>query len=114
LWFISTQLALGKFSRVSPAGLVCLNYPCEAVVAYVGLKLRYMEVHCDTKTKDNVFVKVVVAGNVQRFFCDRYFFRAQLIWYFSSAAYYLSFHFYFSFDLFVWSYVCVNPQYNTE
>lgn len=38
--------------------------PCEQIVARVPLKINYMEVHCDTKTKDNVFVKVVVAGTL--------------------------------------------------
>jgi len=36
-------------------------YPCEAIVARVPLRINYMDVSCETKTKDNVFVKVVVA-----------------------------------------------------
>ena len=62
----------GKFSRVVPAGLVCLMCPCERIVARVPLRINYMEVTCDTKTKDNVFVKVVVAGmNINGvFLCD--------------------------------------------
>jgi hypothetical protein len=39
-----------------------LMCPCETIVARVPLRINYMEVQCDTKTKDNVFVKVVVAG----------------------------------------------------
>lgn len=52
----------GKFSRVVPAGCVCLMCPCERIVARIPLRINYMEVQCDTKTKDNVFVRVVVAG----------------------------------------------------
>eukprot|EP01039_Chlorochromonas_danica_P002509 gene2509-2747_t len=51
----------GKFSRVVPAGWVCLMYPCEQVVRSVSLRVQYLDVSCDTKTKDNVFVRVVVA-----------------------------------------------------
>ena len=52
----------GKFNRVVPAGCVILMCPCERIVARVPLRINYMEVQCDTKTKDNVFVRVVVAG----------------------------------------------------
>ena len=31
------------------------------VVARISLKIQHLEIVCDTKTKDNVFVKVVVA-----------------------------------------------------
>ena len=52
----------GKFDRVAPAGCFCLVWPCEEIKGRVGLRLSYLEVACDTKTKDNVFVKIVVAG----------------------------------------------------
>lgn len=51
----------GKFSKVVPAGCVCLMFPCENIVKDVSLRVQYLDVACDTKTKDNVFVKVVVA-----------------------------------------------------
>jgi regulator of protease activity HflC (stomatin/prohibitin superfamily) len=52
---------VGKFDRVVPAGCFCICYPFEALVSRVSLRIQYMDVACDTKTKDNVFVKVVVA-----------------------------------------------------
>lgn len=51
----------GKFSRVMPSGLFCVRWPFETIVARVSLKIKYMEVRCETKTKDNVFVSVCVA-----------------------------------------------------
>jgi len=51
----------GKFDRVVPAGCVFLMCPFETLTSSVSLRLRYLECVCDTKTKDNVFVKVVVA-----------------------------------------------------
>lgn len=36
--------------------------PCETLRAKVSLRVQYLDVSCDTKTKDNVFVRVVVAG----------------------------------------------------
>jgi regulator of protease activity HflC (stomatin/prohibitin superfamily) len=53
---------LGKFSRVIPPGFACLLYPLESIASTISLKIQHLEVHCDTKTKDNVFVKVIVAG----------------------------------------------------
>lgn len=44
-----------------PAGFFCLFCPFETLTSAVSLRLRYLECVCDTKTKDNVFVKVVVA-----------------------------------------------------
>jgi regulator of protease activity HflC (stomatin/prohibitin superfamily) len=51
----------GKFDRVSAPGLDILKCPCEAVRAVVSLKIQQLDVKCDTKTKDNVFVAVNVA-----------------------------------------------------
>lgn len=34
------------------------------ITASVSLKIKHLEVHCDTKSKDNVFVQVVVAGKL--------------------------------------------------
>jgi regulator of protease activity HflC (stomatin/prohibitin superfamily) len=39
--------------------MVC--WPMENVVRSISLKIQYMDIACDTKTKDNVFVRVVVA-----------------------------------------------------
>lgn len=55
------EILAGKFSRVVPAGLYCLNFPCEELKKKVSLRIQYLECACDTKTKDNVFVRVVVA-----------------------------------------------------
>jgi regulator of protease activity HflC (stomatin/prohibitin superfamily) len=54
----------GKFNRVVPAGCYCLYFPFEQFVRSVSLKVQYIDVACDTKTKDNVFVRVVVAGMI--------------------------------------------------
>eukprot|EP01041_Mallomonas_annulata_P005689 gene5689-11476_t len=51
----------GKFSRVAGAGFFCIFWPFENIKAVLSLKIWQLEVSCDTKTKDNVFVKVVVA-----------------------------------------------------
>ena len=52
----------GKYEKTAPAGLICLLWPCQTVVKVLSLKVQEIEVYCDTKTKDNVFVKVVVSG----------------------------------------------------
>jgi len=51
----------GRYYKVSPAGCIFLT-PCFlTLTARVSLKIKNIEVACETKTKDNVFVKVVVA-----------------------------------------------------
>jgi regulator of protease activity HflC (stomatin/prohibitin superfamily) len=51
----------GKFSRVIPAGCTCLIWPVETFRAKINLKIQHLEISCDSKTKDNVFVQVIVA-----------------------------------------------------
>lgn len=51
----------GRFERIVPAGFYCLMCPVENLVNKMSLRIQYLDVSCDTKTKDNVFVKVVVA-----------------------------------------------------
>lgn len=51
----------GKFNRVSAPGLDLLKCPFEAVRSIVSLKIQQLDVKCDTKTKDNVFVEIKVA-----------------------------------------------------
>jgi regulator of protease activity HflC (stomatin/prohibitin superfamily) len=51
----------GKYERVLPPGLACLTCPCESYRATISLKIQHLEISCDTKTKDNVFVQVIVA-----------------------------------------------------
>jgi len=53
---------IGKFTRVAPAGFQCLVWPCESIVKTISLRIQYMMVDCETKTKDNVFVRIAVGG----------------------------------------------------
>lgn len=52
----------GKFSRVADAGCTCLNPFCgEAVAGVLSLRVQQLDVTCETKTRDNVFVTIVVS-----------------------------------------------------
>ena len=51
----------GKFDSVLPPGLHCICFPYQQVSARISLKIKHTEVSCETKSKDNVFVTVVVA-----------------------------------------------------
>jgi len=51
----------GKLDYVAPPGLVILQWPIQSIRARVSLKIKQLQVSCETKTKDNVFVTVVVA-----------------------------------------------------
>lgn len=51
----------GSYSRIVPAGCTLITCPCESIVGYMSLRVQQLNVTCDTKTKDNVFVKVSVA-----------------------------------------------------
>lgn len=57
----------GKFTRLAPNGLVCIPWPCVRVASRVSLRLQQLDVSCETKTKDNVFViiKVAILYNIE-------------------------------------------------
>eukprot|EP01006_Ploeotia_vitrea_P030957 TRINITY_DN63274_c0_g1_i2.p1 TRINITY_DN63274_c0_g1~~TRINITY_DN63274_c0_g1_i2.p1 ORF type:complete len:297 (-),score=2.80 TRINITY_DN63274_c0_g1_i2:167-1057(-) len=52
---------LGKYDRVISPGLSIVMWPIANVRSLVSLKIQQLDVKCDTKTKDNVFVSVNVA-----------------------------------------------------
>ena len=57
----------GKFERVIPPGCHCIMFPYETLSprAILSLKVRHTEISCETKSKDNVFVTVIVAGRIR-------------------------------------------------
>lgn len=52
----------GEFQRIQRPGLGCLWCPpcMDSVAGTVSLRVRQVDINCDTKTLDNVFVKVAV------------------------------------------------------
>ena len=42
-------------------GLSIICWPCSNVVGTLSLRIQQLDVYCETKTKDNVFVQVAVA-----------------------------------------------------
>jgi len=52
---------LGEFKRLLGPGLHFVLWPLESVVGRMSLRIQQLDVMCETKTKDNVFVKVGVA-----------------------------------------------------
>lgn len=51
----------GRYQRTQRPGIGCLWAPCccmDAIGGTLSLKLQQIDVDCDTKTKDNVFVKM--------------------------------------------------------
>jgi len=56
---------LGQFSRLVGEGPSCILWPLQSVVAKLSLRVQQLDVVCETKTKDNVFVQVGVAVQFQ-------------------------------------------------
>lgn len=52
---------LGQFKTLLDPGLHCITWPLQGVVARLSLRIQQLDVICETKTKDNVFVQVAVA-----------------------------------------------------
>jgi len=52
---------LGEFKKLIDPGLHCLCYPLQSVAGKLSLRIQQLDVLCETKTKDNVFVNVGVA-----------------------------------------------------
>mmetsp|Transcript_13860 Transcript_13860/g.41186 ORF Transcript_13860/g.41186 Transcript_13860/m.41186 type:complete len:283 (-) Transcript_13860:234-1082(-) len=62
---IAVKERFGRFSGLATAGLVCVAWPCEEVAGRVSTRVQQLDVPCETKTKDNVFVSVVVSVQYQ-------------------------------------------------
>ncbi|KAL7555082.1 hypothetical protein ACHAWF_018754 [Thalassiosira exigua] len=52
---------LGQFKRLVGEGPSCVLWPLQSVVGRLSLRVQQLDVLCETKTKDNVFVQVGVA-----------------------------------------------------
>merc|ERR1712232_1082160 len=52
---------LGQFKTMIAPGFTCVCWPITKVVGTVSLRIQQLDVYCETKTKDNVFVQVDVA-----------------------------------------------------
>jgi regulator of protease activity HflC (stomatin/prohibitin superfamily) len=52
---------LGQFKRLVGEGPSCIVWPLQSVVGRLSLRVQQLDVLCETKTKDNVFVEVGVA-----------------------------------------------------
>lgn len=52
---------LGQYKRLLDAGLHFLLWPLQGVTGRLSLRVQQLDVVCETKTKDNVFVQVQVS-----------------------------------------------------
>lgn len=52
---------LGQFKRLIDPGLHFIMWPLQSVTGTLSLRIQQLDVICETKTKDNVFVNVAVA-----------------------------------------------------
>jgi regulator of protease activity HflC (stomatin/prohibitin superfamily) len=51
----------GQFKTLLDPGLHCVLWPISCIVGRLSLRIQQLDVICETKTKDNVFVQVAVA-----------------------------------------------------
>jgi len=58
---VSVVEDLGQFKRLIDPGLHCIFWPLQSVAGTLSLRIQQLDVNCETKTKDNVFVNVAVA-----------------------------------------------------
>lgn len=52
---------LGNFKSLLHPGFHCIAFPLSQVAGTLSLRIQQLDVTCETKTKDNVFVRVEVA-----------------------------------------------------
>jgi len=52
---------LGQFKTLLEPGFNCVLYPITNVAGTLSLRIQQLDVICETKTKDNVFIQVAVA-----------------------------------------------------
>jgi hypothetical protein len=58
---------LGKFDRLLSPGVNCLLFPVEILTSKMSMRVQQLNVNCETKTLDNVFVQVVVHKSYRHF-----------------------------------------------
>jgi len=51
----------GQFSKLIEPGFHCILWPLQGIVGTLSLRIKQLDIRCETKTKDNVFVNVNVA-----------------------------------------------------
>jgi hypothetical protein len=51
----------GQFQAIVAPGLYCLPWPLSSIAGRLSLRVQQLDVLCETKTKDNVFVNVQVS-----------------------------------------------------
>lgn len=52
---------LGQYKRLLDAGLHFITWPLQGIAGRLSLRVQQLDVVCETKTKDNVFVQVQVS-----------------------------------------------------
>lgn len=58
--------SFGRFNRMLNPGFTCMNVCCgESVSGLISLRVQQLDVRVETKTKDNVFVNLVVSVQYQ-------------------------------------------------
>ncbi|KAJ8613686.1 hypothetical protein CTAYLR_003155 [Chrysophaeum taylorii] len=55
----------GQYNKLAGPGINCVVWPCEEMVGQLSLRVQSLDVRCETKTLDNVFVDVVVSVQYQ-------------------------------------------------
>uniref|UniRef100_A0A6S9HFK4 Band 7 domain-containing protein n=1 Tax=Ditylum brightwellii TaxID=49249 RepID=A0A6S9HFK4_9STRA len=58
---ISFTLCHLQFEQLLKPGLHCLPWPCATIQNRVSLKIQQLDVKCETKTRDNVFVHLTTS-----------------------------------------------------
>jgi regulator of protease activity HflC (stomatin/prohibitin superfamily) len=53
--------SLGQFKTLLDPGFHCMKWPLTQIVGRLSLRIQQLDVFCETKSKDNVFVQVAVA-----------------------------------------------------
>mmetsp|Transcript_46221 Transcript_46221/g.46695 ORF Transcript_46221/g.46695 Transcript_46221/m.46695 type:complete len:288 (-) Transcript_46221:374-1237(-) len=61
LFLLFRSHELRQYKRLAGPGLSCILYPLESIVGKLSLRIQQIDVRCETKTKDNVFVQIGVA-----------------------------------------------------
>jgi len=57
--------SFGAFKAIARPGMTCITPCVDCVAGTISMRLQQMEVSCETKTKDNVFVTIKVAIQFQ-------------------------------------------------
>mmetsp|Transcript_23790 Transcript_23790/g.27410 ORF Transcript_23790/g.27410 Transcript_23790/m.27410 type:complete len:386 (+) Transcript_23790:48-1205(+) len=62
---VGVMITFGEFQKLLKPGFICMMWPCTRIAGRLSLRIQQLDVVCETKTKDNVFLNISLSIQFQ-------------------------------------------------